>query len=128
MSQTTVSQVISPMKGDIVFTRKGHRRRWDGRHWRILCRILNCTAQRQGSLYNKFGLCKKHFTQMKFNKFQSNKSSSFLSSNIKQKEQKQIVSIGKQEENNKKYKRHNLNVIVDKLRRSKTISKICSIK
>ncbi|CAF0819726.1 unnamed protein product [Rotaria sp. Silwood1] len=132
MSQTTVSQVVSPMKGDIVLTRKGHRRLWDGRHWRVLCRISDCTAQRQGSLYNKFGLCKKHFTQMEFHKFKSNKSSSyessFLSSNTKQKEQKQIVSVGKQDENNKTDKRHNLNIIVDKLRRSQTISKTCSMK
>ncbi|CAF2500230.1 unnamed protein product [Rotaria sp. Silwood2] len=132
MSQATVSQVVPPMKGDIVLTCKGHRRLWDGRHWRVLCRISDCTAQRQGSLYNKFGLCKKHFTQMKFNKFQSHKSLSyelsFFSSNIKQKEQKQIVSVEKQDENNKKHKCHNLNIIVDKLRRSQTISKTCSIK
>ncbi len=60
MSTESLSQVISPIKGDIVLTRKGHRRLWDGRHWRVLCRISYCTAQRQGSLYNKFGLCKKN--------------------------------------------------------------------
>ena len=53
MSTTIVLKTESPMKGDIVLTRKGHRRLWDGRHWRVLCQIPYCTAQRQGSLDNK---------------------------------------------------------------------------
>lgn len=99
-----------PIKGDIVLTSKGHRRLWDGRHWRVLCRISYCKAQRQGSLCSKFGLCKKHFTQMKFIKLESVKSSSL---NVEQ---------AKQNEKINKCKRHNLNIIVDKLRRSQTIS------
>jgi hypothetical protein len=112
MSAANVSQVISPMKGDIVLTCKGHRRLWDGRHWRVLCRIPNCTAQRQGSLDNKFGLCKKHFTQMEFNKLKSIRSA-IVPSNIEQQNQK---------EKKKTYKRRNLNVIIDQLRHSQAIS------
>jgi hypothetical protein len=122
MSTTNVSQALSPMKGDIVLTRKGHRRLWDGRHWRVLCRIPNCTAQRQGSLYNKFGLCKKHFTQMEFNQLKLIKSSCLLS-NIKRQNQLEIVS---EEEKKKIYKRRNLNIIIDQLRHTQTRSEPCS--
>lgn len=98
------TQVLSSRrKGDIVLTRKGHRRLWDGRHWRVLCRIFNCTAQRQGSLDNKFGLCKKHFTQ-----FQSNKSQDFC--------QEKYLSYD--EEIIKNLKRRKLNIIIDQLRYS----------
>jgi hypothetical protein len=116
MSTSTVSQIVSPMKGDIVLTHKGHRRLWDGRHWRVLCRISNCKAQRQGSLYNKFGLCKKHFTEMELNLFKSLTSSL---AKIEKKEQKQ--------EEETIYKRRNLNIIVEQLRRSQAMSESCSI-
>jgi hypothetical protein len=118
MSTANVSQVILPMKGDIVLTHKGYRRLWDGRHWRVLCRISNCTAQRQGSLYNKFGLCKKHFTQMKFKKLKS------LSSNIEQQNQIKIVS---EEEKKKISKCRHLNVIIDQLRHSQARSEPGSV-
>jgi hypothetical protein len=105
-------------KGDVVLTRQGHRRLWDGRHWRVLCRISNCPAQRQGSLDNKFGLCKKHFTQIELKKFQ------LSSTNHEQYKQIKIVS---EEEKMKTSKRQKLNIIIDQLRYSKTISKSASI-
>lgn len=113
MSTANVSQVKSPMKGNIVLTSKGHRRLWDGRHWRVLCRISNCTAQRQGSLYNKLGLCKKHFTQIEFNKFKPLRDSC-LSSKFEQKNQIEIVS--EKQAKQKTSKRRNLNIIIDQLR------------
>ncbi|CAM4755997.1 unnamed protein product [Rotaria magnacalcarata] len=130
MSRSIVLEVGSPMKGDIVLTLRGHRRLWDGRHWRALCRISDCKAQRQGSLYNKFGFCKKHFTQVEFNKLQYKRLSfqfSSLSSNVKQQEQKQVISVGHNKEKNKKSKCRDLNVIINELRRSQTISETYSI-
>ena len=108
MSTSSTGQVVLPRKGDIVLTRKGHRRLWDGRHWRVLCRILNCTAQRQGSLENKFGLCKKHFTQFQSKKFE-------------QIEKKIIFNEDQSIQNSKRRK---LNIIIDQLRYSKTRSTI----
>lgn len=114
MSQTDVSKVVSPMKGDIILTVKGHRRLWDGRHWRILCRIPHCTAQRQGSLCSKLGLCKKHFNQIEFYKIQFNRLSS-LPSNIEQEHKRK-------HDENKTIKRRNLNIIIDELHHSKSNS------
>ncbi|CAF3817667.1 unnamed protein product [Rotaria magnacalcarata] len=110
MSRSIVLEVGSPMKGDIVLTLRGHRRLWDGRHWRALCRISDCKAQRQGSLYNKLSF-----------QFSS------LSSNVKQQEQKQVISVGHNKEKNKKSKCRDLNVIINELRRSQTISETYSI-
>ena len=107
MSTSSTRQMLSPRKGDIVLTRKGHRRLWDGRHWRVLCRISNCTAQRQGSLDNKFGLCKKHFTQ-----FESNKSQTFSQEKL----------LFDDDENIKNSKRRKLNIIIDQLRYSQTLA------
>lgn len=114
MSTASVVQVVSPRKGDIVLTCKGHRRLWDGRHWRVLCRISNCTAQRQGSLDNRFGLCKKHFTQLELKKFQS------LSSNFEQENSANLMLSD--EDKMKTSKRRKLNIIIDQLRYSQTIS------
>jgi hypothetical protein len=100
---------VNLVKGDIVLTRKGHRRLWDGRHWRVLCRISNCPAQRQGSLDNKFGLCKRHFTQQ-----------------ISSVNHEQYKSIS-DEEKLKTSKRRKLNIIIDQLRYSQTISQSISI-
>ncbi|CAF3366759.1 unnamed protein product [Rotaria socialis] len=108
-----------------------YRRLWDGHHWRVFCRISDCKAQRQGFLYNKFGFCKKkHFTQMAFNKRQYKKlpfQFFFLSSTIKLQEQKQVISVGHDKEKNKKSKQRDLNVVIDELRRSQTISATYSI-
>ncbi|CAF2026865.1 unnamed protein product [Rotaria magnacalcarata] len=114
MSRSIVLEVGSPMKGDIVLTLRGHRRLWDGRHWRALCRISDCKAQRQ----------------VEFNKLQYKRLSfqfSSLSSNVKQQEQKQVISVGHNKEKNKKSKCRDLNVIINELRRSQTISETYSI-
>lgn len=119
MSTATVAQIVSPGKGDIVLTRKGHRRLWDGRHWRVLCRISHCTAQRQGSLDNKFGLCKKHFTQL-----QSKQLLSFSSDFEQQNSANKIIC---DEEKMKTLKRRHLNIIIDQLRYSQRISQSCAV-
>jgi hypothetical protein len=104
----STDNLILPRKGDIVLTRKGHRRLWDGRHWRVLCRISNCTAQRQGSLDNKFGLCKRHFTQLELK-----------ISSVNHEQKYKPIS---EEEQLKISKRRKLNHIIDQLRYFQTIS------